>query len=81
MLAFGVMNGVTGKLNGGLLIRKQVDIWSIAADRCEAPRQEDGFFRRATFSIVIFDPSLLESLDTKRPDQGRSYETSHQAPH
>lgn len=33
ILAWGVMNGVIGRLNGGLIIRKQVDIWSIAADK------------------------------------------------
>lgn len=34
VFASGVIDGVTGKLNGGLVIGKKVDSWVIPTDKC-----------------------------------------------
>lgn len=53
VLAARMMNGVTGKLNRSLVIREQSDSWGIAADRCEASRQEYSLFSRIKFLNVL----------------------------
>lgn len=53
VLAAIMVTEATGKFNCSLVIRKESDSWGIAADRCEALRQEYGLFRRVAFSNVL----------------------------